>query len=130
MAVLSTLAGLSATASVLLGVASLRALIKARAEREGNQKDEVDVAIKKGPTSRRPKAAVDLIFLKRLLRLLKIVIPSPFSPEMGYIIMVAVMMLARTYCDLWMISSTTFIERLIISKKGDKFYSHGGSLLV
>jgi len=124
MTVLSTLAGASAVASVLFGIASFRALIKGRAETESKVKDEVEIAIKRKPASSRPKAAVDLVFLKRLLRLLKIVIPSAISPEMGYIVLVAVMMLARTYCDLWMISSTTFIERLIISKKGERFYSH------
>lgn len=120
MTVLSTLAGVTALGSVALGVASLRSLVKNRAEGDQNQ---VVVPLKPSE-NRRPKAAVDAIFFKRLIRLLKIVIPSPFSPEMGYIILVAVMMLARTYCDLWMISSTTFIERLIISKKGDKFYYH------
>ena len=120
MAVLSTLAGASALVSVALGAAALRAIVRARAERDQSQ---VIVPVKES-ASRTHKAAVDAVFIKQLIRLLKIVIPSPISSEMGYILLVAVMMLARTYCDLWMISSTTFIERLIISKKGDKFYTH------
>lgn len=124
MTVLSTLAGVSAVGSALLGIASFRALIKKRAERESNAKDISLTIVKPHGGSGRSKAAVDLAFFNRLMRLLKIVIPSFLSPEMGYIILVAVMMLARTYCDLWMISSTTFIERLIISKKGEKFYYH------
>jgi len=119
MAVLSKLAGASAVASLLLGVASLRAFIKGRADNEIVQKK--DNTFKRQGASRN-KVAVDAVFVKRLLKLVKIVIPNLFSKELGYIVLVAVMMLVRTYCDLWMIASTTYIERIIISRDSGKFY--------
>jgi ATP-binding cassette, subfamily D (ALD), member 3 len=40
---------------------------------------------------------------------------------MGYIVLVAAMLIARTFCDLWMIKNTTTIERIIISRNGKEF---------
>src|SRR3990167_297181 len=121
MTVLSTLAVTSGICSVLFGMASVRGYINGRSER-------VDVRsyVKKSETpasGTAKKAVVDIKFVQKLIRLLKIVIPSPFCPEVGYILLVALMMLVRTYCDLWMIHNTTLIERIIISRKGEKFYS-------
>eukprot|EP01094_Clydonella_sp_ATCC50884_P023195 TRINITY_DN5501_c0_g1_i2.p1 TRINITY_DN5501_c0_g1~~TRINITY_DN5501_c0_g1_i2.p1 ORF type:complete len:579 (-),score=247.48 TRINITY_DN5501_c0_g1_i2:1454-3190(-) len=41
--------------------------------------------------------------------------------EMGFTVLVAAMLVARTYCDLWMISNTTQIESLIISRNARDF---------
>jgi len=126
MSTLSKLAGASAAASVLFGIASVRSFLKSRAEKEGEVSSEEfkkksSTAI---TTSSTRKVAVDAVFLRRLWKLLKILVPGPLSREMGYIILVALMMLVRTYCDLWMIQSTTFIERIIISRDGTNFYGH------
>lgn len=123
MAALSKLAGASAVTGLLLGIASLRAFVKGRAETELAQKKN-DAAFKKKElsASSRNKVAVDAVFVKRMLKLIKIVVPGVFSLESGYIVLVAVMMLVRTYCDLWMIASTTYIERIIISRDGSRFY--------
>jgi len=40
---------------------------------------------------------------------------------MGYIVLVAAMLVARTFCDLWMIKNTTTIERIIISRNAKEF---------
>lgn len=48
-------------------------------------------------------------------------IPSPLSLELGYMLLVAVMMIIRTYCDVWMISNSTSIERSIITRDFKSF---------
>lgn len=127
MAVLSKPAATAGVAAVV-GLLGLRLYMKKSEKRASDDKDNVaalaaaNTAKKsKGPGKR--KVAVDMEFLRRIVRLLKILIPGPFVPEVGYIILVAVMMLTRTYCDLWMIQHTTKIERIIISRKADTFYS-------
>lgn len=125
MSTLSKLAGASAAASVLCGVASIRSYLKSRAEKEGeaaNEQFKKNSLTTSSSSSR--KVAVDAVFVRRLWRLLKILVPGVLSREMGYIVLVALMMLVRTYCDLWMIQSTTFIERIIIGRDGTHFYAH------
>lgn len=67
------------------------------------------------------KGAVDSTFFRQLVRILKILIPHPICKETGYLLLIAVSLIARTYCDVWMISMTTTIERTIISKNRDSF---------
>ncbi|XGW09470.1 hypothetical protein V3C99_011624 [Haemonchus contortus] len=62
------------------------------------------------------KAHVDGAFFMKLWRILKILIPGPFSTEMFYMLLVAVSLLCRTYADLYMIITATGIEASIISR--------------
>ncbi|VDO61585.1 unnamed protein product [Haemonchus placei] len=62
------------------------------------------------------KAHVDGAFFMKLWRILKILIPGPFSMEMFYMLLVAVSLLCRTYADLYMIITATGIEASIISR--------------
>lgn len=65
---------------------------------------------------RKEKAAVDGVFFRKLLRILKIIIPGWLTPETGYLALVAASLIARTYCDVWMIHNGTSIERSIIGQ--------------
>ena len=47
---------------------------------------------------------------RRLARLLKIIVPGVLTPEVGYLLLVAAMLVVRTYCDVWMIQNGTAIE--------------------
>ena len=47
---------------------------------------------------------------RRLVKILRILIPSVFSPEVAYMVLVAVMLVVRTYCDVWMIQNGTAVE--------------------
>jgi len=71
---------------------------------------------KEAAGGRTDKVAVDMVFFKRLWGLLKILIPGVFTAEMGYVVMVAFMMLARTWCDVWMLKNGTAIESKIIAR--------------
>lgn len=67
------------------------------------------------------RVAVDRRFLRRLLALLRVVVPGPLSPEAGYAATVAVMMVARTLCDLWMLRTSTAIEATIVGRDAAAF---------
>ncbi|XP_065834152.1 ATP-binding cassette sub-family D member 3-like [Oscarella lobularis] len=69
------------------------------------------------------KAAVDSLFFKRLWTIIKIIIPGLFTKESGYLIFVAASLVARTYCDLWMIQTGTAIESAIIGRSIPEFKS-------
>jgi ATP-binding cassette subfamily D (ALD) protein 3 len=71
--------------------------------------------------TKKEKAAVDWAFIKRLMSLLRICIPGVFSRESGYLLMVAISLVARTVCDLWMIQNGTAIEGSIIGRNREEF---------
>jgi ATP-binding cassette subfamily D (ALD) protein 3 len=77
--------------------------------------------IKKEDGAAKQKVAVDGVFFTRLWRLLKILIPGPLTPESGYLLLVAAMMLSRTWCDVWMLKNGTAIERTIITRDFNGF---------
>lgn len=60
-----------------------------------------------------PKAQVDAIFFRRILKLLKIGIPGMLSPEFGIVFVVAASLIGRTLCDLFLIKRTTEIETYV-----------------
>lgn len=72
-------------------------------------------------SNKKERAQVNLQFFKRLFFLLKIMTPGLFSIEFGYAILTAIMMIARTYCDVWMIKNGTAIESAIISRNNEAF---------
>lgn len=57
------------------------------------------------------KPHVDRKFLTNLIKLLKVVIPGWTSPESGLLVLIAVSLIARSICDIWMINNGTKIER-------------------
>ncbi|XP_046994357.1 ATP-binding cassette sub-family D member 3 [Schistocerca americana] len=67
------------------------------------------------------KAHVNAAFFRQLREILGIVVPGVFSTEFGFLLLVAASLIARTYCDLWMIQNGTFIESAIINMDKKKF---------
>eukprot|EP00127_Corallochytrium_limacisporum_P006817 Clim_evm32s236 gene=Clim_evmTU32s236 len=101
--------GLLVSAVALAGTYSYVLKVGAKADRQIGMS-------KKGAVKRNEKVAVGNEFYARLGRLLKICVPSLFSPEAGFIGMASVFMVLRTLCDLWMISINTRIEARIIDR--------------
>uniref|UniRef100_A0A1I7TV66 ATP-binding cassette sub-family D member 3 n=1 Tax=Caenorhabditis tropicalis TaxID=1561998 RepID=A0A1I7TV66_9PELO len=62
------------------------------------------------------KAHVDGVFLSKLARILKILIPRLFSKETFYLALIAISLLCRTYADVYMIITSTKIEASIIDR--------------
>ncbi|XP_068676125.1 ATP-binding cassette sub-family D member 3-like [Montipora foliosa] len=77
--------------------------------------DDLHISLAEEKATKKEKAAVDAVFFGKLLRILKILIPGWWTPETGYLVLVALSLIARTYCDVWMINNSTSIERSIIS---------------
>ncbi|XP_043077161.1 ATP-binding cassette sub-family D member 3b [Puntigrus tetrazona] len=67
------------------------------------------------------KAAVDKVFFKRICHIIKILLPQTICKESGYLLLIAVMLMARTYCDVWMIHNGTMIESAIIGRSTTSF---------
>ncbi|KAM4720613.1 ATP-binding cassette sub-family D member 3 [Rhinophrynus dorsalis] len=70
---------------------------------------------------KKEKAVVDRVFFARIGWILKILVPKAFCKESGYLTLIAVMLIARTYCDVWMIQNGTFIESAIIGRSRKDF---------
>lgn len=94
---------------------------KRKSGRSGDDKVAYTIGEKE---QKKDKAAVDAVFFKRMARILKILIPGFFTMETWYVIMIAVALAARTYCDVWMIQNGTQIESAIIGRNKDLFKLH------
>ncbi|KAM6342706.1 ATP-binding cassette sub-family D member 3 isoform 2-T3 [Alca torda] len=70
---------------------------------------------------KKERAMVDRVFLARICRILKIMVPRTFCKETGYLLLIAVMLVVRTYCDIWMIQNGTVIESAIIGRSRKDF---------
>uniref|UniRef100_A0A914L7T3 ABC transporter domain-containing protein n=1 Tax=Meloidogyne incognita TaxID=6306 RepID=A0A914L7T3_MELIC len=81
-------------------------------------------AIKSISTRSDPKserAHVDFNFIRRLFRIVRVLIPSPFCFEVLLMALIALSLLLRTYADVWMIQTSTGIEASIIARKRGNF---------
>ncbi|GMF33765.1 unnamed protein product [Phytophthora fragariaefolia] len=70
------------------------------------------------------KAAVNGDFFRRFLRLFRVIIPGPFSAELGFAALVAVMLAAKTSFDIAVLQLFTSIERAIVSRSLRDFQQH------
>uniref|UniRef100_A0A673ZCE6 ATP-binding cassette, sub-family D (ALD), member 3a n=1 Tax=Salmo trutta TaxID=8032 RepID=A0A673ZCE6_SALTR len=61
--------------------------------------------------AKKDRAAVDYVFFLRISKIIRIMVPRWFCKETGYLVLIAAMLVARTYCDVWMIQNGTMIER-------------------
>ncbi|RLN55770.1 hypothetical protein BBJ29_005710 [Phytophthora kernoviae] len=63
-------------------------------------------------------------FYHRFLRLFKVIVPSPFTAEVGFAALVAVSMAVRTSFDIAVLQMFTSIERAIVSRSQHDFMIH------
>uniref|UniRef100_A0A3Q3SY29 ATP binding cassette subfamily D member 3 n=1 Tax=Mastacembelus armatus TaxID=205130 RepID=A0A3Q3SY29_9TELE len=70
---------------------------------------------------RKDRAAVDKVFFLRIIQILRIMVPRVFCMETAYLMLIATMLVARTYCDVWMIQNGTMIESAIIGRSTKDF---------
>ncbi|XP_077101223.1 ATP-binding cassette sub-family D member 3a isoform X2 [Siphateles boraxobius] len=78
---------------------------------------------------KKERAAVDKLFFIRIARMLGIMVPRLLCKETWYLFLIAVMLVTRTYCDVWMIQNGTMIESGIISRDIKLFKRHFYSYL-
>nr|XP_002124998.1 ATP-binding cassette sub-family D member 3-like [Ciona intestinalis] len=77
-----------------------------------------------GEGKTKEKAQLDGVFLRRILKILKILVPGWFTAEVGYLTLVGVMLLLRTRFDVWMIANGTAIESSIIDRDRSRFIKY------
>ncbi|XP_017329970.1 ATP-binding cassette sub-family D member 3a isoform X3 [Ictalurus punctatus] len=86
-----------------------------------NRKGSSELILNNEKDLKKDRAAVDRVFFGRIMRILRIMVPRLFCKESWYLIMIAVMLVARTYCDVWMIQNGTMIESAIIGRSTKDF---------
>ncbi|XP_060629947.2 ATP-binding cassette sub-family D member 3 isoform X2 [Anolis sagrei] len=108
----TTMAGAAAAAYAVLCLLNKRRRAAALLHRKksgetlpGNEKE-----VKK------ERAVVDRVFFARICQILKVMVPRAFCKETGYLVLIAMMLILRTYCDIWMIQNGTVIESAIVSR--------------
>ncbi|XP_012144821.1 ATP binding cassette subfamily D member Pmp70 [Megachile rotundata] len=112
-----------ASKPTLAGVCALTALIWILKKRGKKQivkcrnvwpANDIQYVIKE-EKPKNPKAYVNARFFRQLRQLLKIGIPSIVSAEFGFVLLIAVSLITRSACDLWMINIGTLIESSIVN---------------
>lgn len=125
---------LTRLSSPAAGLVAVGLYLRAWGDRESRRTEADQLFAQKGDRSGGEKGghrvAVDGRFLRRLLALLRVVVPGPLSPEAGYAATVAVMMVARTLCDLWMLRTSTAIEATIVGRDAAAFARAIGQFVV
>ncbi|KAL2085571.1 hypothetical protein ACEWY4_018891 [Coilia grayii] len=110
--------------SIAGGVLLILYLIKhrRRAAKLNGRKGGADVLLSnEQKDAKKDRAAVDKVFFLRMCRLVRIMVPRFFCKETGYLMLIAAMLVARTYCDVWMIENGTMIESAIIGRSTKDF---------
>ncbi|XP_053198486.1 ATP-binding cassette sub-family D member 3a isoform X3 [Scomber japonicus] len=92
-----------------------------RTARQDGRKGGSDLVLNAEKDGKKDRAAVDKVFFLRILQILRIMVPRFFCKETGYLILIAAMLVARTYCDVWMIQNGTMIESAIIGRSTKDF---------
>ncbi|XP_058482345.1 ATP-binding cassette sub-family D member 3a isoform X2 [Solea solea] len=95
-----------------------------RTNRRDGRKGASDLVLNTEKDSKKDRAAVDKVFFLRILKILRILVPRFFCKETGYLLLIAAMLVTRTYCDVWMIQNGTMIESGIISRDINLFKKH------
>ncbi|XP_071492061.1 ATP-binding cassette sub-family D member 3-like [Diadema antillarum] len=115
------------SAGSIAGAFVIFSILKARSKRISRNKSAANlqqVVLQNGRDRKKERAAVDSEFFRRIYRILRILIPGWFSKEAGYLWLVALSLIARTYCDVWMIQNGTAIESSIIGRNVGLFKRH------
>ncbi|XP_069368965.1 ATP-binding cassette sub-family D member 3a isoform X1 [Paralichthys olivaceus] len=92
-----------------------------RTHRQDGRKGGSDLVLNTEKDGRKDRAAVDKAFFLRIFQIVRILVPRLFCMETGYLILIAAMLVTRTYCDVWMIQNGTMIESAIIGRSTKDF---------
>ncbi|XP_043347220.1 ATP-binding cassette sub-family D member 3 isoform X2 [Dermochelys coriacea] len=116
---------LTARHSVVAGAAACVLLCllnkRRRAATKHGKKNEKPTLQNNEKEGKKERAVVDRVFVARICRILKIMVPRTFCKETGYLVLIAIMLIVRTYCDIWMIQNGTVIESAIIGRSRKDF---------
>ncbi|XP_075235761.1 ATP binding cassette subfamily D member Pmp70 [Lycorma delicatula] len=119
------------TRRTVVGVASLSVLLWLLSKRK-NQKHlktrkpaHCDIQYMIGDkTTSKTKAQVDVVFFKQIKHILGLAVKGVFTPEAGFLMLVAGSLVARSFCDIWMIGNHTATENSIVTMDRSLFKKH------
>ncbi|KAK6624683.1 ATP-binding cassette sub- D member 3 [Polyplax serrata] len=96
--------------------------LRTKKGKKRTRKPHVDIKYTIGskPTQK-IKAHVDMNFVRQLRKLLSITIPGLFSAQSGFLVLIAISLVARSACDIWMIQNGTLVETAIINMDRELF---------
>uniref|UniRef100_A0A8C5I1G3 ABC transporter domain-containing protein n=1 Tax=Gouania willdenowi TaxID=441366 RepID=A0A8C5I1G3_GOUWI len=94
---------------------------RSRSSKRSSENNGAEPVLNTVKDGKKDRAAVDMVFFNRILRILRIMVPRFFCLETGYLLLIATMLVARTYCDVWMIQNGTMIESAIIGRSTKDF---------
>ncbi|XP_063873925.1 ATP-binding cassette sub-family D member 3-like isoform X1 [Scylla paramamosain] len=133
MAVLSKISAISQSRDArLFGATSTAAFLywiycvnKASSQKKRLSAEDLKFVVnEKGASGDKKKAQVNGEFFKSLRGILNILVPGVWTPEAGFLTLVAATLITRSMCDIWMIHNGTLIEGSIISKDMNGFLKH------
>lgn len=114
----NALAGAGAIASLLWILSSSskkKAKKVVKKTLKNDLQEEVKYLISEKTSETKVKAQVDKQFVKQLKELFNIAVPGWASSESGFFLLIALSLVARSMCDLWLINNGTKIESAIVS---------------
>uniref|UniRef100_A0A4W5JV36 ATP-binding cassette sub-family D member 3 n=1 Tax=Hucho hucho TaxID=62062 RepID=A0A4W5JV36_9TELE len=116
------------TSSIAAGVLLLLYVLKRRRTRggksSGKKRGSGLVLSNEDKAAKKDRAVVDYVFFLRISKIVRIMVPRWFCKETGYLVLIAAMLVARTYCDVWMIQNGTMIESAIIGRSNTDFKNY------
>ncbi|XP_065571942.1 ATP-binding cassette sub-family D member 3-like isoform X3 [Artemia franciscana] len=105
-------------------------ILLSRSSKKSRQKmKEMQYVINQKQSGGSEKIRLDGRFFAQLKHLLGVVIPSPFSCEFGFLVLVAATLVSRSMCDIWIIQNSTAIESAIIGANYELFRKNLGRFL-
>ncbi|XP_023936900.2 ATP-binding cassette sub-family D member 3 [Bicyclus anynana] len=109
--------GLAASAALSAWI--IRNALKSRKPKHGrpvqlSPEERVQYMIK-DKNRKGPKAQVDARFFAELKALWHIMVPGLWTKESAFMVLIALSLISRTLCDLWLIQHTTLVEGSIIT---------------
>ncbi|XP_064875324.1 ATP-binding cassette sub-family D member 3a [Oncorhynchus nerka] len=114
--------------SIAGGVLLVLYILKQRRRRGGKSSGKKGrselVVSNEDKAAKKDRAAVDYVFFLRISKIIRIMVPRWFCKETGYLVLIAAMLVTRTYCDVWMIQNGTMIESAIIGRSNTDFKNY------
>lgn len=117
-----SVSGASAAALLVLWIVKRRIAEKQKvSNRKPPNKTEIQYMIGEKSASK-TKAQVDAEFFRQLRAILKIIVPGVTSKEFGFLVLVALSLVARSLSDIWMIQNGTMVETAIVNMDSKLFF--------
>ncbi len=95
--------------------------MRKRGVKQSHEAGKVDTVYMPKKKESSKKIAINHDFMVRMHQVFQILVPSLWSPEVGYALLVAALLVARTSFDIIIMTINTSIERSIVSRSANDF---------